>query len=83
MSSIFGVLSRVRSSFIIEDTMIEDLYELIGGRSTIEAATERFYGKVLRDESLRHFFEGVDMAQLRSAQCTSPNMWPVSWSASL
>ena len=48
--------------------MIEDLYDLIGGRSTIEAATERFYEKILQDESLRHFFEQVDMAHLRSRQ---------------
>ena len=48
--------------------MIEDLFELIGGRSTIAAATERFYDKVLQDDNLRHFFEGADMAQLRSRQ---------------
>jgi hemoglobin len=48
--------------------MIEDLYDLIGGRSTIEAATELFYDKILQDDSLRHFFERVDMAHLRSRQ---------------
>ncbi|HXY08623.1 MAG TPA: group 1 truncated hemoglobin [Terriglobales bacterium] len=48
--------------------MIEDLFELIGGRSTIEAATELFYDKVLQDENLRHFFAGADMAHLRSRQ---------------
>jgi hemoglobin len=48
--------------------MIEDLFDLIGGRSAIEAATELFYDKVLHDDSLRHFFEGVDMAHLRSRQ---------------
>jgi hemoglobin len=48
--------------------MIEDLFDLIGGRSTIEAATELFYDKVLRDDNLRHFFQGVDMAHLRSRQ---------------
>jgi len=48
--------------------MIEDLFDLIGGRSTIETATELFYDKVLRDENLQHFFEGVDMAHLRSRQ---------------
>jgi len=51
-----------------EDTMIEDLFDLIGGRSVIEAATELFYDKVLHDDSLRHFFEGVDVAHLRSRQ---------------
>jgi len=53
---------------IAEDTMIEDLYDLIGGRSTIEAATKLFYDKILQDDSLRHFFEGVDVAHVRSRQ---------------
>ena len=48
--------------------MIEDLYDLIGGRSTIQAATELFYDRILQDDNLRRFFEGVDMAQLRSRQ---------------
>ncbi len=48
--------------------MVEDLYELIGGRSTIETATELFYDKVLQDDSLRPFFERADMAHLRSRQ---------------
>jgi len=48
--------------------MKEDLYELIGGRSTIKAATELFYNKVLEDDDLRHFFEQVDMEHLRSRQ---------------
>ena len=48
--------------------MIEDLFELIGGRKTIEAATERFYDKVLQDVELRPFFEQSDMTHLRSRQ---------------
>jgi hemoglobin len=48
--------------------MFEDLLDLIGGRSTIGPATELFYDKVLHDDGLRHFFEGVDMAHLRSLQ---------------
>ena len=48
--------------------MIEDLFDLIGGRRTVEAATNLFYDKVLQDDNLRHFFEGVDMAHLRSRQ---------------
>jgi hemoglobin len=48
--------------------MIDDLYDLIGGRSTIWAATELFYKKVLADDSLRHFFKRTDMAHLRSRQ---------------
>jgi truncated hemoglobin YjbI len=48
--------------------MTEDLLELIGGRSTIKAATELFYSKVLEDANLRPFFERVDMPHLRSRQ---------------
>ena len=48
--------------------MIEDLFELIGGRSTIEAATKIFYDKVLKDDILHPFFDGVDMTRLRSHQ---------------
>ena len=48
--------------------MTEDLYELIGGRSTVTAATELFYRKLLEDDKLRRFFERTDMAHLRSRQ---------------
>ena len=48
--------------------MIDKLYDLVGGRHTIAAATERFYRKVLEDDSLSHFFSGTDMDHLRSRQ---------------
>jgi hemoglobin len=48
--------------------MIDDLYDLIGGRQTIWAATESFYRRVLADDRLSHFFESTDMAHLRARQ---------------
>jgi len=48
--------------------MVEDILDMIGGRSTIKDATELFYDKILQDDGLRQFFEGVDMAHLRSRQ---------------
>jgi len=48
--------------------MIDDLYEMIGGRQTIWAATESFYKRVLADETLRPFFERTDMKNLTSLQ---------------
>jgi hemoglobin len=48
--------------------MIDDLYETIGGRATIAAATDAFYRRVLEDESLRHFFASTNMAHLRAGQ---------------
>jgi hemoglobin len=48
--------------------MIDDLYDLIGGRQTIWAATESFYRRVLADGRVCHFFENTDMAHLRARQ---------------
>jgi hemoglobin len=48
--------------------MIENFLDLIGGRRTIKAATERFYERVLEDDNLRHFFRRTDIAHLRSRQ---------------
>lgn len=48
--------------------MIENLYELVGGQEMIQAATKRFYERVLEDERLRPYFEGTDMTHLRSRQ---------------
>ena len=48
--------------------MIDDLYDTIGGRPTIRAATEFFYRRVLEDETLRHFFKSTDMVHLVTGQ---------------
>ena len=48
--------------------MMENLLALIGGRQTIQSATERFYAKVLEDDHLHHFFRRTDMAHLHSRQ---------------
>lgn len=48
--------------------MIDDLYETIGGRRTINAAVEAFYKKVLEDDMLRQFFDSTEMAHLRAGQ---------------
>ena len=48
--------------------MIDDLYDLIGGRQTVLAATESFYRRVFADDTLRSFFKSTDMAQLSARQ---------------
>lgn len=48
--------------------MIDELYDLIGGRQTVWAATECFYKRVYGDETLRPFFKATDMAQLTARQ---------------
>lgn len=44
------------------------LYERIGGAPAVKAAVDIFYGKVLADERIAHFFEGVDMANQAGKQ---------------
>ena len=48
--------------------MIDELYDLIGGKRTVWAATEVFYRRVLADDTLRPFFKSTDMAQLHARQ---------------
>jgi len=37
------------------------VYEQLGGAPAIQAATEIFYRKVLQDETLAPYFDGIDM----------------------
>ena len=46
----------------------DKLYEIIGGRDTIQAAVDLFYQKVLTDPSMKPFFDGADMSHLRAGQ---------------
>ena len=55
-----GACERIR--------MTDTLFEMIGGRLKINAAVESFYKRVMADESLRPFFEGVGMEHLRGRQ---------------
>jgi hemoglobin len=48
--------------------MIDELYDLIGGKKTVWAATDAFYRRVLADDTLRPFFRNTDMARLREGQ---------------
>jgi len=41
--------------------MLMSLYEKIGGEAAVDAAVELFYRKVLSDDRISQFFEGVDM----------------------
>ncbi len=41
--------------------MSTSIYEKIGGEPAMAAAVESFYRKVLSDDRVAHFFDGVDM----------------------
>ena len=47
---------------------MSSLYERLGGEAAIDAAVDLFYSKVLADDRIKHFFEGVDMARQASHQ---------------
>ena len=41
--------------------MSSSLYEQLGGQAAVELAVDNFYRKVLSDDRISHFFDGVDM----------------------
>jgi len=47
---------------------VDSLYKRLGGAPAIKAAVDVFYGKVLADDRIRHFFDGVDMERQRAKQ---------------
>ncbi len=44
------------------------LFEQLGGQGAVEAAVDNFYRKVLADDRVSRFFEGVDMDKQRAKQ---------------
>ncbi len=51
-----------------EGTSDGNLYDKVGGMSSIDAAVELFYERILEDESLKDFFADVDMDRLQGMQ---------------
>lgn len=47
---------------------MQSLYEQLGGSEGIETAVEIFYRKMLTDEKVRRFFDGVDMDRQMAKQ---------------
>ena len=48
--------------------MSGSLYEKIGGEAAVNAAVDIFYRKVLADDTVNKFFEGVDMDKQAAKQ---------------
>ncbi|MGC2458661.1 MAG: group 1 truncated hemoglobin [Gallionellaceae bacterium] len=44
------------------------LYDEIGGEAAVNAAVDIFYRKVLKDDRIKRFFDGVDMAKQAAKQ---------------
>ncbi|MCG8668244.1 MAG: group 1 truncated hemoglobin [Pseudomonadales bacterium] len=47
---------------------MSSLYEQLGGEAAIDAAVDKFYEKVLADDRIKHFFDGVDMEKQHRMQ---------------
>lgn len=48
--------------------MSQSLYERLGGEAAVNVAVDIFYRKVLADERIAHFFDGVDMDRQAAKQ---------------
>jgi hemoglobin len=44
------------------------LFEKLGGSQNVEQVVDKFYDRVLRDERINHFFDGVNMTRQRAHQ---------------
>lgn len=49
-------------------TTQKSLFEQLGGQPAVEAAVDIFYRKVLSDDRISRFFDGVDMDKQRAKQ---------------
>ena len=47
---------------------MSSLYEKLGGEAAVDAAVDRFYRHVLKDERIAHYFDGVDMDRQAAKQ---------------
>lgn len=47
---------------------MSSLYEKLGGEAAIDAAVDKFYGKVLADDRVKHFFANTDMKRQANHQ---------------
>ncbi|WP_266080883.1 group I truncated hemoglobin [Haladaptatus caseinilyticus] len=48
--------------------MAQSIYREIGGRDAVEAVVSDFYDRVLADERLRPYFDGLEMNELHAHQ---------------
>lgn len=48
--------------------IMSTLFEQLGGETAVNETVDRFYRRVLRDDRISRFFEGVDMAEQAAKQ---------------
>lgn len=52
----------------MDDNNAATLYDKVGGTAALRIAVDRFYDRVLTDERLAHYFEGINETELRRHQ---------------
>ncbi len=52
----------------MQETKAPSLYERLGGKPAVSAAVDLFYEKVMADETLRPFFDDVEMERQKGKQ---------------
>ncbi len=62
----FGFLKKIFGGG--EPVQQQSLYDRIGGDAAVNAAVDVFYRKVLTDDRISHFFEGIDMDKQSAKQ---------------
>jgi TolB-like protein len=62
LSDVFEVQDDI--SRAIANRLKVDLFSLIGGSKTVLAASDSFYRRIVADNSINHFFAGIDLAHL-------------------
>jgi len=53
---------------IFNEELQMSLFTEIGGEPAVNAAVDIFYRKVLKDDRIKHFFDGVDMTKQAAKQ---------------
>lgn len=53
---------------LMTTTQIPSLFDQLGGAAAVDAAVDIFYRKVLSDDRVARFFDGVDMDRQRGKQ---------------
>lgn len=54
--------------YMFKGEFMSSLFEKIGGKDAVNAAVDVFYEKVMADDRINRFFEGIDMNAQRRKQ---------------
>jgi hemoglobin len=64
----FRILSSDKGQAAPAAAPQKSLYAQLGGEAAVNAAVDIFYRKVLKDDRIKQFFDGVDMAKQAAKQ---------------